>query len=327
MLAAVVTGPRVGPVAASFPDPPAAEGRELVTLVAAGLHPVVRQLAAGEHYGSTDARPSVPGVDAVARTADGALVYTGFTAHPYGTFAERLAVPMSFPLPDGTDPLQAAAALNPGMASWLPLREAARRGPLGTVLVVGATGVAGSLAVRNALALGAAHVVAVGRDTAALDVAVDGGRGAVTAVPLSSVRDDDVRTLTDALAERRPGLVLDFLWGAPAESVLDALTGSGLDEDEHRTEYVEIGQAAGPRASVPAALLRSTALTLRGSGAGSGSVQEVLAEIPVYLGRLADGSVHVDVEAYPLERVADAWGATSRGRRVVVTGPAYDGPR
>jgi NADPH:quinone reductase-like Zn-dependent oxidoreductase len=327
VLAAVVTGPGASPVAASFPEPPAAEGRETVTLVAAGLHPIVRQLASGEHYGSTEGWPFVPGVDGVARTADGALVYTGFTAHPYGTLAERLVVPMSFPLPDGADPLQAAAALNPGMASWLPLREAARRGPLGTVLVVGATGVAGSLAVQNARALGAGHVVAVGRDTAALDAAVAGGQGAVTAVPLSSAHDDDVRAFAAALAEHRPDLVLDFLWGAPAEAVLDALTRSGLDADDHRTEYVEIGQTAGPRASVPAALLRSTALTLRGSGAGSGSVQDVLAELPVYLQRLADGVVRVDVEAYPLDRVAEAWGATPRGRRVVVTGPAYDGGR
>jgi NADPH:quinone reductase-like Zn-dependent oxidoreductase len=321
MLAAVLSGPDTAPAASRFPDPPVADGSRLVTLVAAGIHPVVRQLASGAHYGSAGAWPQVPGVDAVARTGDGELVYTGYATHPYGTFAEKTAVPMTLPLPAGADPVQVAAALNPGLSSWLPLRAADATGGLGTVVVLGATGVAGRLAVRNAQLLGADHVIAVGRDRPALDaLARDGG---VTAVELRSDHGADVAALGEAFGPRRPGLVLDFVWGAPAEAAFEALGRSGLDEDTTPIAYVEIGQAAGPRAAVPAALLRSTAITVRGSGAGSSSMDVVMAELPVYLERIADGSVHVDVDVHPLEDVERAWTTPVPGRRTVVTGPAY----
>lgn len=320
MRAAVLTGPDVVPAATEFPEPRAADGREIVTLVAAGIHPVVRQLAGGEHYGSASAWPQVPGVDAVARTQDGALVYTGFAEHPYGTMAERIAVPMVLPLPAGADPVQVAAALNPGMSSWLSLRASVTDGGLGTVVVLGATGVAGRLAVRNARLLGADHVIAVGRDRRRLLALAGDG---VTTVELRSDHETDVAALREAFGTHRPRVVLDYVWGAPAEASFDALGRSGLDEDPAPIAYVEIGQSAGPRAAVPAALLRSTAITVRGSGAGSSSMATVMAELPGYLERIADGSVRVDVDVHPLDDVGRAWTTVAPGRRAVVTGPAY----
>ena len=113
MKAAVVTAPDAIPEYGEFSDPQVDEGTELVELVAAGLHPIVRSLAAGRHYGSTQSWPLVPGVDVVARTPTGDFIYTGFVRPPHGTFAERMAVPkrMRVSLPPGADPVKVAGGL------------------------------------------------------------------------------------------------------------------------------------------------------------------------------------------------------------------------
>jgi NADPH:quinone reductase-like Zn-dependent oxidoreductase len=316
MKAAVIKQAGGVPAYEDFPDPPTDGEREVVTLVAAGLHPIVRGLASGQHYGSAGGWPLIPGVDAVARTVAGRLVYAGFTEHPYGTFAQRMSVPMTLPLPDGADPIQVAGGLNPGMSSWMPLRSRAADGPLDTVLVLGATGVAGTLAVQNALILGADQVVAVGRNRQAL-----ARLESATTTTFALTGDDhaDLAGLRAVLADHRPGTVLDFCWGRPAELSFDALARVGLDEDRHSCVYVEIGAAAGPRAMLPAALLRSTAITIHGSGAGSAKISDIMAELPVYLGKIADGTVRVPVSPYPLDDVTNAWTAERPGRRVVLT--------
>jgi NADPH:quinone reductase-like Zn-dependent oxidoreductase len=312
--AAVLTVPDAAPSYGEFPEPLHEHQHQRVSLVAAGLHPVVRALATGEHYGSRHAWPLIPGIDAVARTSDGQLVYTGFTQHPYGTFAETLSVPMTLPLPEGADPIQVAAALNPGLSSWLPLRAHARHAELTSILVLGATGVAGTLAVQNAYTLGAGHVIAAGRNTATLDALA----APATTVRLTGDPEADATSLSDAVAKHRPSLILDFLWGPPAEALFAALTRSGLDEDQQPIRYVEIGQSAGATAAVPADLLRSTAITIAGSGAGSAPIEEIMAELPQYMARIADGTVRVPVEVYPLNRVDAAWQASTPGRRVVI---------
>ncbi|WP_345385102.1 hypothetical protein [Nonomuraea salmonea] len=168
---------------ADFPEPQPQPGRAPVRLVGAGLHHVVRGMATGRHYRSGDAFPLVPGVDAVARTEDGRLVYTGLPRGPWGTMAESMVTPFEVEVPEGADPLAVAAGMNPASAGWMPL--AAHReetGGLGTVLVLGATGMSGGLAVRAAVALGAKQVIAAGRDRAALEPLA--GVGALT-VPLT----------------------------------------------------------------------------------------------------------------------------------------------
>jgi NADPH:quinone reductase-like Zn-dependent oxidoreductase len=319
MKAAVLRGPGSEPEYADFGEPPVPSGRELVELAAAGIHPVVRSLAAGRHYGSTGTYPLIPGIDAVARTAGGGLVYTGYVQPPYGTLAQRMAVPatMKLPLPDGAEPARVAGGLNPGLASWLPLRQRqSGAGPLGTVLILGATGMAGLLAVQNARLLGAGQVIAAGRDQARLARAAAYG---ATTVPLRGARDATAVALADALGGTAPGLVLDFVWGAPAEAAFAALARRGLEEDDADISYVQIGALAGPEAAVPAALLRSRRIRITGSGAGAASVEMIMAELPGYLQMIAEGRVEVPVRVFPLSAVTDAWAASARcGERVVV---------
>lgn len=320
MRAAVLTAATGEPEAAEFPDPAPADGREIVSLVAAGIHPVVRSLATGAHYGSAGGYPLIPGVDAVARTADGQVIYTGYAEPPYGTLAERISVPagMRLELPAGADPHTIAAGMNPGMSSWLPLRSRrAETGELGTVLVLGATGSAGRLAVQNAFELGASRVVAAGRDRAALQrIAATG------AEPVALVGSpEDVTAIAAALGDEAPGLVLDYVWGPVAEAALSALARRGLEEDRADISYVEIGASAGDRAAVPASLLRSRRIRITGSGAGSSSLAEIMAGVVEYLDVLASGRVEVSVRAFPLAEVTAAWrsaASDSSVRAVVV---------
>ncbi|WP_241177834.1 hypothetical protein [Mycolicibacterium nivoides] len=213
MLAAVITAPNASPAYGDFPEPMVPTGREPLDLVAAGLHHVVRGLATGRHYGVGQMTyPLVPGIDAVARTGDGRMVYTGYARPPFGTMAERLFAPLQAELPVGADPLTIAAGMNPGLSGWMVL--SARRkelGVLGTVLVLGATGISGSLAVQGALALGAERVIACGRDPEALEWLR--GAGATTVSLAHNGPDGLEKALADVVSETSPGLVMDYLWG------------------------------------------------------------------------------------------------------------------
>lgn len=317
MRAAVFTAPGASPVCSDLPEPTVPPGQEALHLVGAGLHNIVRGLATGQHYGrGSMTYPLVPGIDAVARTGDGRLVYTGYARPPFGTMAERLVTPFQVEIPAGADPLTIAAGMNPGLSGWMVLTARRREtGTLGTVLVLGATGMSGSLAVQGALALGAERVVAAGRDPEALERLR--GAGATTVSLARSGPDGLTEALADAVSETSPGLVLDYLWGPVAEATFAALGRSGEDP-EADTAYVQIGSLAGTEASLPADLLRSRRIRITGSGVGSRSAEEMLAEAPDIMARFADGSLHLPYTEYPLSRVGEAWAHTGRSRAVVV---------
>ncbi|MFC9968891.1 zinc-binding alcohol dehydrogenase family protein [Nocardia ignorata] len=317
MRAAVVETPDATPVLADFPDPQPRPGRAPLRLVGAGLHHVVRGQASGRHYSGGPAHPLVPGVDAVARTEDGRLVYTGFARAPWGTMAEWMVTPFEAELPAGADPLAVAAGMNPALSGWMPLiarREEA--GELGTVLVLGATGASGGLAVRAALALGAKQVVAAGRDHAALERLR--GPGVVTVALAPDAPDTWSTTLGAAVADTQPTLVLDYVWGAVAEAAFAAVGSSGPSANSVPLDYVQIGTLAGTDASLPAALLRSRRIRISGSGLGSVSKEQMIAEVPALLARFADGTFDPPYTTYPLSRVGEAWAHQGRQRAVIV---------
>lgn len=311
MRAIVFTSPDSDPVVADFPDPEVRSGDEEFDLIGAGLHQVVRGLATGKHYGSAGEYPLIPGVDAVGRRADGSLVYTGWPHAPWGTMSERIATPFGIPLPEHSDPLAVAAGMNPGMSGWIPLAtHRSERGSLGTVLILGATGMSGGMATRAALALGADRVVAAGRDRDTLAALRDAGAATVDLT--------DPAALARAIAEAAPDLVLDYVWGPVAESAFAALAGRGMEEDAADISYVQIGSLAGATAELPAALLRSRRIRITGSGAGSFSQEQLFAELPKLLAAIADGTVPVPYTAYPFDRIDEAWAHTGRTRAVVV---------
>ncbi len=319
MKAAILHSADSVPVYGDFDEPPADQGSQIVGLVAAGIHHVTRSVAVGRHYGSDAAFPVIPGLNAVARMDGGELVFTSSGPPPYGTFAERIASPdaMRFPLPPGASAEAVAAGVNPGMASWLPLTaRQAEEGPLGTVLVLGVTGMSGFLAAQNARLLGAARVVGAGRSRPGLERAA--AVGAQT-LALTGDKDADAEALGTVLDGDAPGLVLDFVWGPVAEAAFRALGRRGFGEDSADIKYVQIGALAGPEAAVPSSLLRSRKLTISGSGAGSVPAAAIKAQVPRYIQLIADGSVQVPFRTFPLSDVGAAWTASAEpGPRVVL---------
>lgn len=141
-------------------------------------------------------------------------------------------------------------------------------------------------------------------------------------VQLTGERETDAAAIVAALAGNDPSIIVDFLWGAPAEAVFAALRRTGLGEDTADIRHVQIGAMAGPEAAVPSSLLRSRRFGVSGSGAGSASIASIMAEIPVYIGHIVAGRISVPTRTFPLSRVAEAWQASADGgdRVVVVPG-------
>ena len=298
----------------SFPDPIAGEGEAIVDVRAAGLHPIVKALASGSHYLAKGEVPVVPGIDGVGTLEDGSRVYFAFARKPWGTMCERTITPRSkcMPLPDEVDDLQAAAIVNPGMSAWGSLKERARLSQGETVLVLGATGVAGQLAIQAARHLGAKRVIAAGRNLEALTSAH------VDAVVNLVQTDEAVRDAFAAEAAAGIDVVIDYLWGRPTELLLEALS-KGFSANPTRTRLVEVGESAGKAITLPGATLRSVDLSLIGSGFGSVPLQKVLDAIPHLFSLAASGVLKVAVEAIPLKDVETAWNRSEKGRRIVFT--------
>jgi len=277
----------------------------------------------GNHYASKEIQlPAVAGVDGVARLGDGRLVYTGAIA-PYGMMAERALVNPNgvTPLPDTIDPVTAAAIPNPGLSAWVSLDYAAAVKPGAHVLVLGATGVTGSVAVQLAKSVfGAQDVVAAGRNTERLRWLRTVGADDVIAIG----EDDLGASVAAAHAERPFDAVLDYLWGEPAEQVLTALGSSHSAAHFHATRFVQIGAMAGPTINLPAGILRGNGITLVGVGFASVPF-EVLSGarnegLPRLLAMVAAGKLHIETKQRPLAEVGDAWSSPEpSGTRVVLT--------
>lgn len=184
MKAAIVEAAGQIPRYGNFPDPVASKGQSRVWVTAAAMSHVVKSRANDTHYSSSGRFPFVVGVDGVGRLEDGTRVYFALPEAPYGSMAEQAVVPAAqcLPLPQDLDDVAAAAIANPGMSSWAAYTERARLKPGETVLVNGATGTAGRLAVQIARHLGAKKVIATGRNAQALQSLA--ASGADVTIPL-----------------------------------------------------------------------------------------------------------------------------------------------
>jgi NADPH:quinone reductase-like Zn-dependent oxidoreductase len=317
MNAAVVTAFDAPPIYTTFADPVPAAGELPVTVTAAALHPVVKLLANGSHYGSTGELPFIPGVDGVGRLADGSRVYFGIARPPFGTFAERALAAswMCIPLPAALDDDTAAGIANPAMSSWVALTARAKFVAGESVLILGATGVAGQLAVQIAKRLGARRVVAAGRNPQAL--ATLQSLGADSVISLDQPADALVAAFR---AEYVAGIdvVLDYLWGSPAESLLKAIAQKGLGKiASSRVRFIQIGSSAGTEITLPAATLRSSGLELLGSGFGSASLDQIKLAVAELFKVAATEPFHFSTTTAPLSQVTALWNSPERGTRLI----------
>ena len=317
MHAAVVHAFDAPPRYTTFADPVAAEGELPVTVTAAGLHPIVKALAKGSHYGSTGELPFIPGVDGVGRLENGSRVLFGISRAPYGTFAERALAAnwMCIPLPEGLEDATAAAIANPAMSSWVALTERAKFVAGESVLILGATGVAGRLAVQIAKRLGARRVIAAGRNPQALEALTELGADAV--ISLDEKHDPLVAAFRGEYAGAGVDVVLDYLWGHPAECVLEAISQKGLRKAALRVRFVQIGESAGAAISMKAASLRSSGLELLGSGFGSASLSQIRAAVEELFNAAATKPFQFKVRMAPLSEVEALWNSSEQGTRLV----------
>ena len=307
---------------ATFADPTPTADEVLITVLAAGLHPIVKALAKGTHYGSTGQLPFIPGVDGVGRIsagsgslASGTRVLFGSTHPPYGTFAEQSVSRSAIctPLPDTLDDATVAAMMNPGMSAWAALEHRAQFTAGESVLILGATGSAGHMAVQIARRFGAKRVVAAGRNPQALEEAKS--LGADATISLEQNQDALVAAFRSELANKID-VVLDYVWGPPAEALLAALVQKGLDHDASRIRYIQIGNSAGPNINLPAAVLRSSGLEMLGSGFGSVSMDKIFASLRGILAAAAKEPFQFRLTTAPLRDVEKLWNSPSDSRLV-----------
>jgi len=303
-----------------FPDPEPDEGEELVRVRAASLKNVDKSMAEGSHYGSHRQLPAICGTDGIAMLEDGSRVFCGGCLPPYGMMAELAAVPGAFclPVPGDLEDAVAAALPNPALSSWLPLVWRARLEPGETVLILGATGVSGKLAIQIAKHLGAGRVVAAGRNEEVLETLAD--LGADAAIHLDQPDENLATAFVEEAARASFDVVLDYVWGRPTEVLLESLTGHDVMAESPALRLVEIGDMAGPTITLPAAALRSSGLEIHGSG-GGGTVPmtAILETVPRVWELAAAGELRIDVDTVPLADVERAWRRTDlAGRRLVL---------
>jgi NADPH:quinone reductase-like Zn-dependent oxidoreductase len=318
MKAAVVSSFDIAPRYAEFPAPtPAGDDDMVIDVIAAGLHPRVRSQANGSHYTSTGELPLVPGIDGVGRGGDGLLRYFVLPDTRMGAMAEQTVIDTrrSVILPGDADPITVAAAMNPAMSSWVALRQRVAFQAGQNLLVLGATGNAGQMAVQIAKRLGANQVIAAGRNAGRL--AGLPALGATATVLLDADADHVAHRLGQAAAD--VDVVIDYLWGQPTAAAMAALITGRADRGQSLT-WIQIGSVAGPHAAIPSAALRAARLQIVGSGQGSVSTREILAELPALAQEITAGRFEIDARPASLADVEQAWAdAAGPGRRIVIT--------
>ena len=315
MKAAIVEQAGHAPAYGDFQEPAPAPGMSVVRVAASAISHVTKSRASGAHYSADGGLPRVPGLDGVGVDEAGRRVYFILPEAPYGGMAERCLVDARrcIALPDGLGDADAAAMAIPGMSSWAALVERAGLRAGETVLVHGATGASGRLAIQVAKHLGAKKVVATGRNAAAFDELH--ALGADVTIALTSDREAMAAALE---AQFRAGVdvVLDYVWGPSAETLIVAAAKGGADAVPIR--YVQIGAASGADITLPGAALRSSALQLMGSGIGSIPQPRILAAIRGVLEAAPAAGFRVATRTMALADVARAWDAGDARSRIVL---------
>jgi NADPH2:quinone reductase len=298
---------------AEIAEPTPGPGESLLSVLAAPLNPVDVTIAAGRFFGGHPALPYVPGVEAVGRVVRsavlpaGTIVFTcldGLGISRAGACAE-LTVARDralVPLPDGVDAAEAAALGTAGLAAWIPLTRLAQVTADDIVLVLGASGAVGGVAIQVARLLGAKRIVAAGRRPE--NLARLHALGADAIVDLAA--PGDLRAeLAAACGRSGPTVIFDPLWGHP---VLAALEAAAIG-----ARVVHLGQSAGPDATIPSSVVRGKSLSILGYTTLNVPAHEVTTAYRALISELQHGRVHMDVTIVALTDAADGWARQQAG--------------
>jgi len=301
MKAAVVMQAGQMPVYSDIDEPAPAEGHAIIDVEASALSHITRGRASGTHYSSSARLPFVAGIDGVGRRReDGKRVYFFAPKEPSGGLAARTVVAQSqcIEIPETLDPVIAAAMAIPGMSSWAALTERAHFARGETVLINGATGASGRLAVQIARHLGAAKVIATGRHPQTLSTLASVGA-------------------LEPHFHEGVDVVLDYLWGA---SALTLLTGAARSlPGGYPMRFVQIGSVGGATISLPGAALRASAIMLMGSGIGSIPLERLFNATREVLHAAIPSRFEIATQAVPLAELATHWNESGSRLRTVFT--------
>ncbi len=317
MKAAIVLGPDQTPVYGDLDEPASRDGFAVVRVSASALSNATRARATGSHYSMVGGFPLIPGIDGVGRTESGRRVGFLLPEPPFGGMAEKTLVrnALCLPVPDNVSDVLAAAIINPGQSpiGALRVRAALQRGE--GVLINGATGTTGQVAVQIAKILGAGHVIATGRNPDALARLRE--LGADDTIDLSADADAVQDALVGHFGDGEIDIVLDYLSGPPTEIVLAALARGHKAAKAIR--YVIAGSAASPSTTVPTSALASSSLVLMGSGIGAVRVPEILQAATDALELAGSANLRIETTELPLAQVGKAWVTDYQRSRVVFT--------
>jgi NADPH:quinone reductase-like Zn-dependent oxidoreductase len=313
MKAAIVTELGKAPIYADFADPFSAGGEALIEVAAAPLSHVTRYRASGTHYSSAGSLPFVVGLDGVGRHG-GERVYFIQPRTPFGSMAQRTVVPASHlvPLPDDIDDATAAAIAIPAMSSWAALTVRTQMTPGQIVLVNGATGISGRLAVQIAKLFGAGKVIATGRNAAMLQALSSLGADVTISLQQDDAALDEAFTghFSDGV-----DIVLDYLWGASAERLLAAA--ARTSKNARPIRFIQIGASGGANISLGATVIRSSGLELIGCGMGSIAFDRILGTIAEVLKATVPHALKIDAKVLPLAKIEANWAIDTTATRTV----------
>lgn len=316
MKAAVLYQYGESPEYTEFIDPIPNADEVVLKMVASSIKQIDKLKAAGKHYTKYPSLPAVVGLDGVARLEDGGAVYiTGIS----GTMAEKaLVIANSWVLvPEGLSLPMAAALPNAliGSDAAMLYRGEFKKGD--TIVINGSTGATGRIAIQMAKNRGAKCVIALGRLASGLSELSD--LGADILIDTAQPEEVFLAQLTETLKLHQPKLVIDYLWGRPAELILKVLH----DTSSAKVKFVTVGEMAGASINLPSALLRSRKIELLGSGIGSISFTEVReyfsVELPQAYEWAAKGKIIMPLEIVDLADIANVWQREEKkGKRNVV---------
>jgi len=309
------------PVYGDFPDPTPQNADQLVLKVkAAALKNIDKLKTAPGTYLSYRELPAVVGIDGVGVLEDGTTVYAqGIT----GMMAEKALITKGryTVLPDGIDLALAAALPNAVLGSAMALHARAKLKAGDVVVINGATGVTGKVAVQVAKHLGASRVIAIGRNESALQKLK-----ALGADDIVHLGEDDkavVHRLKEIEKQTPVDIVIDYLWGRPAELLIQALRVEGPNTNMHKIKLVTVGDMAGHNMTLNSSALRSADIEILGSGLGNLTPKDFMEFGAVLLPKMfalaVEGKLTLDTHKEDLKDIHAAWHSPANGKRIVLT--------
>ncbi len=303
-----------------FPDPVLNDGEVTVRVKAVIVDYAIKALASGIHFASRQFYPSFPavvGYGGIGSLEDGSLVSFRGIKPPYGSMAEKVVIPKAnaTPIPEGITAEQAAVIPSAALSSLGPLQYVAKLQAGETVLINGATSVSGMLAVQLAKHLGAGRVIGTGRDAQSGEKLRELGADAFINL---NQPDEKVMQAIKNEAGKGYDVILDYLWGHPAEVIINTFTPTALGVPSRRTRFVLVGGIAGWTAQLSGQSLLTSGLEIYGM-MGAQTPPEAQAEgTRLIWDLIRQGKLKMDVVKVLLKDIDKAWDMQEHGKRIVI---------